>query len=89
MVLTVMQHWQHDYRNEREAAEKALVKLETEDDFDTFENAMFGVDGLKNKIHNSLRKAIEDPDAYSARWEKDAFGDIELAKAEFDRLGDI
>jgi len=88
-VLTVMQHWQHDYRNEREAAEKALVKLETEDDFDTFENAMFGVDGLKNKIHNSLRKAIEDPDAYSARWEKDAFGDIELAKAEFDRLGDI
>ena len=88
-VLRVMEHFAHDYYQEREAAEKALVKLETKGDFDTFENAIFGVKGLKNEIHNSLRKAIENPKSYNSESLSETFGDLELAKAEFDRLGDI
>ena len=79
----------YDYNEYRNKIEKALTKLETENDYDTLEKAVFGVGGIKNTLHNQLRVAINKPDAWGAKDIIDVFGDIELAKAELDRLGEI
>ena len=69
-------------------AEQALLDLEAATDLkplEKFESTIFAYDGVKNDLHTILRKN-EKFDASNLR---DVFGDVNLAKAEFDRLGSI
>ena len=72
-----------------EKADKALLDLEGKGNLDDFEKSIFAYDGIKNALHEKIRKSAEDPSVWDARNLKEIFGDLKLAKAEFDRLGQI
>lgn len=49
------------------------------EDIDSVEEAMFSFGGIKNTLHNNLRKALSDKSRYSAGRAESLFGDVELA----------
>jgi 8-oxo-dGTP pyrophosphatase MutT (NUDIX family)/GNAT superfamily N-acetyltransferase len=66
-------------------AEKALGDLGAGGDPAEFERAIFAFDGLKNQVHNALRKFGDNQ--FKDNDLREAFGDCALAKQEFDRMG--
>lgn len=54
-------------------------------DYDGLENYLLSFNGLKNQMHNNLRKKMDSGERDLIKL----FGDVKLAKIEFDRLGTI
>lgn len=51
----------------------------SEENLETVMKLVFGFDGIKNKIHNNLRKALSSKDTFGLRHAILIFGDVELA----------
>jgi hypothetical protein len=57
-----------------------------EDDYTTAEAILFSQNGIKNKIHNQLRKLENDPKNMDYRNYQRMFGDVAVAKKAFDAI---
>lgn len=57
-----------------------------EDDYTTAEAVLFSQNGIKNKIHNQLRKLENDPKNMDYRNYQRMFGDVAVAKKAFDAI---
>lgn len=76
--------------DKRKKAEHALLDLEAKELLEPFETAIFAYDGIKNQLHTELRDVVKNPKGnFHTSYLLDVFGDLKLAKAEFDRLGNI
>jgi hypothetical protein len=71
-------------RDDQAAVQKALDT----GDFQKVQDSILGLNGLKNKIHQSLRQEVAKPGMWYKNFEQ-YFGDVEAAKKAFDALGDI
>lgn len=73
--------------------EKLIKQIEDEEDeldFHTLDLTIFAYDGLKNMLHNELRKLIKpNADKYKVDKYKRIFGDLKQAYLEFNRLGNL
>jgi hypothetical protein len=75
------------------ACEAALLGCEAAGDVDGVGAIVFGLDGIKNRLHNVLRRLCAKPDgaetefdAWAHANERLFWGDARAALAEFDRL---
>ena len=85
-----------DYRWELNSFIEGLDKIKEtiEKNFETYNNTeqlFFSMNGIKNKLHMAIRNAIsrKSIDRYDIESLIKAFGDLDLANKEFNRLGDI
>jgi len=68
---------------------EAASDILNEKDLDQSMKIVFGFDGVKNKIHTSLKKAVEKNDDWKLRDANSFFGDAKAALDEFNRLSAI
>jgi len=69
--------------------EKMVTEAEAKENYEALFTFLYSFKGMKNNIHNKLRKAIDGNSDYEKNRLIKVFGDIEFAKLEFDRLGNI
>jgi len=73
--------------NSVQAAKQSLMALEAGGDPTAFEEAIFTANGLKNQIHNMLRRLGENQ--FFDRDLIEVFGDPAAARTAFDSLADV
>jgi len=70
--------------------ERAILQAEAEGDFDLLARPFFTMDGIKNRLHNRIRKVVQgSKDDYAKEVAGEFWGNLDVALSEFSRLSQI